>query len=172
MKIKVANIGCIEIGCGNGFWGKVVLNEGTQWYKGLDISKTAVKQCREAVPDGSFECVNLSEEDYIPEEQADLVFSIDVIQHIVEEVKLKRFLSNMVACTRPGGHIVLTAYTGYGDGYTDKEEKEVLLKFIRIPKLRWVYAWDTPTIQRFLLNCNFLVSSSFWDKTILAFVRQ
>jgi len=172
MNIVLSGASCIEVGCGNGFWANVALEAGARWYRGLDISRTAVENCRKAVPDAAFECVDLSEEGYRPEEAADLVFSIDVIQHVVEEGRLKTFLSNMVACTRPGGKIAITSYTGFGDEYTDPDDKKVLARFIRLPKLRWVHAWDTPTLERYLTGCELIGAAEFWDKTILAYVRQ
>ncbi|MCX6901184.1 MAG: class I SAM-dependent methyltransferase [Verrucomicrobia bacterium] len=163
---------CIEFGCGNGFWTKVLLDAGIQSYCGLDISSTAVRNCKTSIPGGCFERVDLGEEDYTPRQPADLVFSIDVTQHIVEETKLVRFLRNMVTATKPGGHIVLTSYSGFGDGYADDETMELIGKFVKVRKLRWVYAWDLPTLKKHLNGCDLIASAKFWDKTVFAFLRQ
>ncbi len=162
---------CIEFGCGNGFWAQVLLEAGAQSYAGLDISPTAVRNCKNNVPGGNFEHVDLGEEHYAPQKPADLVFSIDVTQHIVEEVKLGRFLHNMVAAAKPGGHLVFTSYSGFGDGYVDSEKTELIGKWIGVRKLRWVYAWDRPTLEKHLNDCKLVASSVFWDKTLFAFVR-
>jgi len=171
-EINFTGLGCIEFGCGNGFWGKVVLENGARWYQGLEISKTAVRNCRKAVPEGIFERVNLSEEDYRPEKQADLVFSIDVLQHIVEEDKRRTFLKNMVACVRPKGYILVTSYTGYGSRFADPEEKEAIAGFVKLPKLRWVYLWEMSTLKKHLEGCTLERTATFWDKSILGFVRD
>ncbi|MFC1488295.1 class I SAM-dependent methyltransferase [Thermodesulfobacteriota bacterium] len=170
--IKLMDKNCIEFGCGNGFWGNVVLQKGVRSYLGLDISKTAIQNCIREVPDGIFKCFDLSAEVYQLEDKADLVFSIDVVQHIVEEEKLKLFLKNMTNSVKPGGHIVFTSYTGYGDQYADPEKEKIILRFIKVPKLRWVYAWDIPTLRKHLNNCELIESTEFWDKTILAFKRH
>ncbi|MFA6564716.1 MAG: class I SAM-dependent methyltransferase [Verrucomicrobiia bacterium] len=172
--IKLAGgVGCTEFGCGNGFWAKVVLEAGAQSYTGLDISPTAVGHCKQNVPGGVFARVDLGGEDYAPQKPADLVFSIDVTQHIVEEVKLGKFLQNMVAAVKPGGHIVLTTYAGFGDRYTDDDDRiDWIGRFIKVRKLRWVYAWDLPTLKKHLKGCELIAASNFWEKTIFAFVRR
>ena len=103
--------------------------------------------------------------------EADLVFSIDVTQHIVCEEKLSKFLKNMESSVHRGGHIVLTSYTGLGNRYTDPSTHNILFKILSLPKLRWVYAWDVPTIQKHLVNCKLIARAGFWDKTILAFEK-
>lgn len=163
---------CIEFGCGNGFWAKVVLEAGARSYTGLDISPTAVEHCKQNVPGGSFAQVDLSGENFAPQDPADLVFSIDVTQHIVEEGKLGKFLQNMAGSVKPGGHVVLTSYSGYGDGYTDDEKTDWIGRFVKVNKLRWVYAWDVPTLKKHLKGCELVASEKFWDKTIFAFVRH
>ena len=163
---------CIEFGCGNGFWAQVLLGAGASGYTGLDISPTAVRSCRQSVPGGSFEQVDLGEVRYVPQKPADLVLSVDVTQHIVEEIKLDRFLKNMQAAVKPGGHLVLTSYSGYGDGYVDSDKVELIGKSIGVRKLRWVYAWEASTLKKHLDGCDLVASSPFWDKTLFAFVRR
>lgn len=165
-------VSCTEFGCGNGFWAKVVLEAGARSYTGLDISPTAVENCKQNVPGGVFAQADLGGEDYAPQEPVGLVFSIDVTQHIVEEDKLAKFLQNMVAAVRPDGHVVLTSYSGFGDGYTDDEKADWIGKFIKVRKLRWVYAWDLPTLKKHLKGCELVASAKFWDKTVFAFVRH
>lgn len=163
---------CIEFGCGNGFWAKVVLEAGARSYTGLDISPTAVGHCKQSVPGGGFAQVDLGGESYAPQEPVDLVFSIDVTQHIVEEAKLCKFLQNMAGAVKPGGHVVLTSYSGFGDGYTDDEKADWIGRLVKVNKLRWVYAWDVPTLKKHLQGCELVASAKFWDKTIFAFVRH
>ena len=163
---------CIEFGCGNGFWAKVVLEAGARSYTGLDISPTAVGHCKQNVPGGSFAQVDLSGENYAPQVPADLAFSVDVTQHIVEEAKLGKFLQNMAGSVKPGGHVVLTSYSGFGDGYTDDEQADWISRLVKVNKLRWVYAWDVPTLKKHLQGCELVASAKFWDKTIFAFVRH
>lgn len=171
--IKLADgVTCVEFGCGNGFWAEVVLEAGARSYTGLDISPTAIGHCKQNVPRGVFAQMDLSGEYYVPQQPADLVFSIDVTQHIVEEDKLGRFLQNMVAVVRHGGHIVFTSYSGFGDGYTDDEKADWIGRIIKVRKLRWVYAWDLPTLKKHLKGCELVASASFWDKTMFAFVRH
>lgn len=163
---------CIEFGCGNGFWAQVLLEAGAPAYTGLDISTTAVRNCRKNVPCGIFEQVDLGEGSYAPPRPGDLVLSIDVTQHIVEEVKLGTFLRNMEVASKPGGHLVLTSYSGFGDGYADTDKVELIGKWFGVRKLRWVYAWDVSTLKKHLSGCELVASSAFWDKTIFAFVRR
>ena len=161
---------CIELGCGNGFWAGVVRSAGAASYRGFDISSAAVRYCRSALPEGTFDCLDLSREAMPEGLQADLVFSIDVLQHVVEPELVERFLRNMAIATKPGGMLILTSYLGYGDQFTTPEE-DIGLLGLRMPKLRWVHAWDMPILIRHLTPCELVGQASFWDKSILAFHR-
>ncbi|MCX6890309.1 MAG: class I SAM-dependent methyltransferase [Verrucomicrobia bacterium] len=167
-QIGAAGSVCIEFGCGNGFWGQVVLASGAKRYTGMDISATAVAHCQKSVPGGSFRCCDLGSPGEFADIQADMAISIDVTQHIVSEEKLSQFLRNMSTSVCEGGHIIVTSYTGCGNQYTESPNN-VILGFFRLPALRWVYAWDVSTIQKHLVGCELVGSASIWDKTILAF---
>lgn len=159
---------CIEIGCGNGFWAGVVRSAGASSYRGFDISATAVRYCRSAIPDGTFDCLDLSREPMPEGLQADLVFSIDVLQHVVEPELVERFLRNMATATKPGGMLILTSYTGYGDQFNTPAE-DIGFRGFSVSKLRWVHAWDVPTLSGHLAPYALVAQAPFWDKSILAF---
>lgn len=161
---------CIELGCGNGFWAGVVRAAGAASYRGFDISAAAVRHCQSGIPDGTFDCLDLSRGTMPEGLQADVVFSIDVLQHVVEPELVERFLRNMAIATKPGGMLILTSYLGYGDQFNTPEE-DIGLLGLRIPKLRWVHAWDVPTLSRNLIPCELVGRAPFWDKSILAFHR-
>jgi SAM-dependent methyltransferase len=169
-RIALRGVSCIELGCGNGFWANVVLTAGAASYRGFDISPTAVRHCRTAIPAATFDCVDLSRETLPSSAQADLVFSIDVLQHVVELPLLERFLDNMRSAVKPDGWIVLTSYIGYGDQFNTPAE-DVGVLGLRVPKVRWVHAWDVPTLNRLLAPYTLVAQAPFWDKTILAFRR-
>jgi len=168
--LSPAGLRCMEFGCGTGFWAQLLLREHASSYVGVDISKTAVANCRKRIPQGTFHCADVSGGEFSTGTPADLVMAIDVTQHVVEETKLARFLGNMPANVRPGGHIIVTSYTGFGDRYADPEEAESF-GFIKIPKMRWVYTWDLPTIRRCLAGAELVADAPFWDKHILLFRR-
>lgn len=169
LKFQVEKAVCIEFGCGNGYWGKVFLEEGAQQYVGIDISETAVRNCRKSVPTGIFNRLNLGKSNYDLGLQGDLVFSIDVVQHFVEEIKLEKFLENMVRAVKPMGFIIVTSYTGFGDVPSDSQKEIHLLRYFKLPKFRCVHFWDTQTIRKYLQHRQLIASEKFWDKTILAF---
>ena len=169
LRFNVEKAACIEFGCGNGYWGRMFLEEGAQQYVGVDVSKTAIRNCKKSVPTGIFKRLNLGKSDYDLEVQGDLVFSIDVVQHFVEEMKLEKFLENMVKAVKPAGLIILTSYTGFGDTYSDSQEEIRLLGFFKLPKFRYVHFWDIQTVQKHLQHRPLIAMEKFWDKTILAF---
>ncbi|MBI3615681.1 MAG: class I SAM-dependent methyltransferase [Candidatus Omnitrophica bacterium] len=162
---------CIEFGCGNGYWGKTLLEENALQYVGIDISETAIRNCKKGLPTSVFKCMNLGKDDYDLGVRGDLVFSIDVIQHIVDESKLKKFLENMAEAVKPNGFIALTSYAGFGDVHSDPQGEIDVMGFFKLPKFRFVHLWDIQTIQKHLQNCRLIGTGKFWDKTILAFKR-
>jgi SAM-dependent methyltransferase len=170
-RIDLRGASCIELGSGNGFWAGVVHEAGAASYRGFDISPTAVRHCRAAIANARFDCVDLSREAIPATPRADLVFSIDVLQHVVEPPLLERFLENMRSVVKPDGWVILTSYIGYGDQFNTPAE-DVGLLGLRVSKLRWVHAWDVPTLGRFLDPYVLVAQAPFWDKTILAFRRE
>lgn len=168
--VRLKGSKCLEFGCGNAFWAETVLSEGASKYLGLDISKTAIERCSaKNLSNASFACLDVSTEPFETAEKYDVGFSIDVTQHIVDEQKLKLFLANLQSSVKPGGHLILTSYKGYGDRFIDEETHKTVAGIIKVPKFRWVHTWDLPTIEHLLPNCRCLGIAKFWDKVILHF---
>jgi SAM-dependent methyltransferase len=158
---------CVEFGCGNGFWGNVALEQGAPEYTGIDISASAVAAAQRNAPKGRFLCRNLAAEPVAFDTPFDVVFSIDVTQHVVERPKLMAFLANMQAAARPGGMVFVTSYTGWGD--RPPPDREPLAGVV--PSVPFVMLWDQPTIQSGLPACRLLRVCAFWDKAMLVFQK-
>ena len=172
LDVRLASRTCLEFGCGDGFWAETVLSRGAENYVGIDISRTAVERCRaKSLANTRFICQDISTTEFESDEKFDIGFSIDVIQHIVDQRKLQCFLENLQSSVKPGGHVVLTSYTGYGDRYKDSDPSVTIAGVVRLPKLRWVHTWDWQTLERLLPECELIRIERFWDKAILLFRR-
>ncbi|HEY2483238.1 MAG TPA: methyltransferase domain-containing protein [Caulobacteraceae bacterium] len=163
---------CVEFGSGNGFWATTMLEfAGVNSYIGFDISETAVNNSAIAVPGAVFFQSNLNRLDNtLSKISADIVFSIDVLQHVTEPIKAKTFLQNMVCVASTGGYVVVTSYSGFGNVLSNYNVRPNLFgRFFR--PLPYVAYWDQDFIENCLSGCQFIGSDIFWDKHIFAFKK-
>ena len=100
-RIDLAARRTLEVGCGSGYWARVLHRLGARNYTGLDITDTLFPVLTKEFPEFSFVkadiCRNPVGGPY------DLVIMIDVLEHIVEEDKLASALGNIRDATAPGG---------------------------------------------------------------------
>lgn len=157
--IKIEGRNAVEFGCGNGFWGGVMLSNGASSYTGIDISPTAVDYCRRTYPSGTFLRHHLGESQVNMSRTFDLVFSIDVTQHVVERDKLMRFLNDMQDCAEPGSLIFCTSYI------TDNEEEAGVRK--KSMNVNFVVPWSVNSITAGFNQCELVQIHTFWDKSLL-----
>lgn len=91
----------LEIGCGNGFYTKLLWQQGVRDYVGIDITDVLFTQLQPRFPGFRFLRQDVTSEKIIG--KFDLVLMIDVIEHIVSEEKLSLALDNVQTCLAVNG---------------------------------------------------------------------
>jgi len=162
--ISIAGRNVVEFGCGNGFWGGVMLEAGAESYTGIDISQTAVDFCKKQFSQGQFIRHHLGDSSVQLERQYNLVCSIDVTQHVVERAKLMQFLGDMQHCAESDSLIFCTSYL------TDNEEEAGVRK--KSLNVNFVVPWSVKSISEGFSNCELVRVHEFWDKSLLVFRKR
>ena len=104
-KVSFATSKVLEIGPGTGFYTKILKDAGVKNYTGLDITNVAFSKLKKEHPPFKFIKHNITKSS--PPERYDLVVMIDVIEHIVEEEKLKKAMENISRSLEPKGVFIL-----------------------------------------------------------------
>ena len=117
-KISLRGKTVLDIGCGTGFFSKFYHKKLAQ-ITGIDITTTSVESLRKSFPGGKFITMDISEElaanrEYF-ENQFDIINMLNVIFHIVDDVKFERALGNLAACLKEGGYLLISDYFGETD---------------------------------------------------------
>jgi ubiquinone biosynthesis O-methyltransferase len=102
----------LDVGCGNGALAKEFTKMGHK-VTGIDMAEKGIHIARESCPGGRFEVLPADENliANLHEDQFDLVYSIEVIEHIYDP---KTFLEGCYQAVRPGGMFLCsTPYHGY-----------------------------------------------------------
>jgi len=86
----------LEIGCGNGFYTRLLKEHGDRHYLGVDITDVLFPVLTKRFPGFRFIRRDVTAE--LLDGEFDLVLMIDVIEHIVSEKKLDFALSNVQRC--------------------------------------------------------------------------
>lgn len=81
-------------------------------YVGIDLSEADIEEARRHHPDCEFRIVNLDDELLDYEEEFDTIVMLAVIEHIFN---LKRLGQGLARALRPGGHVVLSTPTPFGN---------------------------------------------------------
>ena len=100
----------LDAGCGPGMF----LQEFDRYFRGcklvgMDYAKSAIIYATELLPDAQFVVDNLARQVYSNHNRYDLVFCLQSLEHI-ENWELA--LSNLVAMTNPGSHLIITIPNG------------------------------------------------------------
>jgi 2-polyprenyl-3-methyl-5-hydroxy-6-metoxy-1,4-benzoquinol methylase len=157
---KIEGCRVLEFGCGNGFWGGVMLERGVAKYTGIDISPTAIEYCQHSYPKGNFVQHHLGSEHLSLNETFNLVCSIDVTQHVVEKPKLVQFLSDMKTHADPGSLIFCTSYI------VEQAQSGVRAQ---AKNVNFVVGWSMEDLKEGFAGCELVNTHEFWDKTLLVF---
>ena len=119
----------LEIGLGNGFYTEVLHRSGVREYQGLDIADVLFPNLRERFPGFRFAQKDITSSAI--EGQYDVIFLIDVIQHIVTEEQLSFALQNISRCLSPKGVFIV--------GPMVKEGKKTLY---------YVHPWSIDVVRK------------------------
>jgi SAM-dependent methyltransferase len=97
----------LEIGCGVGYWTEYLSARGVRDYTGNDITPISVTTLAKRYPQYRF--VQGDAGDIVlPPAHFDLVFMIDVTQHITEDVAFARAIRNVWEALTPRGTLLVT----------------------------------------------------------------
>ena len=109
MRIKLKGLKVLDVGCGVGDFVRSFADKGAK-VTGLDISDEVINVARESLEkrNGNITLLggSIEEMDFQPA-SFDLVTSVTVLQHIVDEERYERAVQNMVNAARPSGHILI-----------------------------------------------------------------
>jgi SAM-dependent methyltransferase len=99
----------LEIGCGVGYWTEFLKELGTKNYTGNDIAEISVKNLQELYPEFNFIHGDISEIK-LPAESFDLAVMIDVTQHITDDERFNRAISNIWNSIKKDGYFIVTMW--------------------------------------------------------------
>ncbi len=164
----------IEVGCGGGGLSKILCGKGYVG-AGIDFSKRAIQIARENLSEfieaGKYRLINadfmeakeLSEWNH----QADLVFSMMVMEHVKDE---GLFIENLLRLVKPGGYCLLAVpgrkdHWGYEDetvGHLRRYDRDDLKLVMEMGRLTQVEIWSVgvPTVNLLHGIGNFLIKRS------------
>jgi SAM-dependent methyltransferase len=116
----------LEIGCGVGYWTEMFEEMGVKNYTGNDIAEISIKKLSEKFPDYEFIQGDISEtplKEYI----YDSAFMIDVTQHITDDDRFTKGITNIWKSIKPDGYFIVTMW--------DPEKNVYLTNKLRINKI-------------------------------------
>ncbi|MFI5252316.1 MAG: class I SAM-dependent methyltransferase [Bacteroidota bacterium] len=100
----------LDIGCGTGYFAKILLEEGVSDYLGVDIADTLFDGLRKQLPGFRFLQVDVSTQQL--DGTFDLIFAMDVLQHITDEYKFSYAIENIKAHLSEEGVVVISINLG------------------------------------------------------------
>lgn len=103
--VDFQNASVLEIGCGTGYYSGLLHNLGVRNYVGVDITDVLFQELKEKFPEFRFirRDVTLAK----LEGKYDLIFMIDVIEHIVVEGKFSFAMENVRDCLSENGVFIV-----------------------------------------------------------------
>lgn len=104
--INFHNAKVLEIGCGNGFYTKLLYDLGAKDYVGIDITDVLFPELKRNFPEYKFIKKDITKDRI--EGKFDLILMIDVIEHIVNKDKLTSALDNVKNCLSDNGIFVVS----------------------------------------------------------------
>lgn len=99
--LDFSNLRILEIGCGNGFYTKLLYDLGIKDYVGIDITDVLFPELKRNFPEFKFIKKDITKDRI--EDKFDLILMIDIIEHIVTEDKFTSALDNVKNCLSNNG---------------------------------------------------------------------
>jgi 2-polyprenyl-3-methyl-5-hydroxy-6-metoxy-1,4-benzoquinol methylase len=96
----------LDAGCGKGYFARAMARFGHR-VDGIDSSAAAIEECRQQAA-GSENYAVSTLADWQPPYLYDVVYSVDVLFHIMDDSAWERSLSNLAALVRLGGRLVVS----------------------------------------------------------------
>jgi len=107
LNVDFAKIKILDIGCGSGFYANIIESQGGKDYTGVDITDILFNQLGQRFPGFHFRKLDITKERV--EGQFDLVFMIDVTQHIVDNELFSFAMQNINSCLHEDGIFIVTS---------------------------------------------------------------
>jgi 2-polyprenyl-3-methyl-5-hydroxy-6-metoxy-1,4-benzoquinol methylase len=104
---EISSLSILDAGCGRGVLAEILVNAGAR-VTGVDFSPDAINRARSRIKNAQFQVAEL---DALPfDRQYDVVLSIDVLYHVVDDSKWNAAIAGMLrACKRGGGVLIQEA---------------------------------------------------------------
>lgn len=134
--IDFATARVLEIGCGNGFYTRLLQEQGVKHYLGADITDALFPDLARRFPGFQFIRRDITADPIIGE--FDLILMIDVIEHIVGDDKLNFAMANVQRCLASNGRFLVAPVAEKGKR-----------------SLFYVRFWSAEDIRRRLPGCLF-----------------
>lgn len=110
--IDFATARVLEIGCGNGFYTRLLQEQGVNRYLGVDITDALFPALTGRFPGFRFIRRDITTD--LIDGEFDLILMIDVIEHIVGEAKLDFAMSNVQRCLAENGCFLVAPVAAQG----------------------------------------------------------
>jgi 2-polyprenyl-3-methyl-5-hydroxy-6-metoxy-1,4-benzoquinol methylase len=102
--LDLTGLSALDAGCGVGMISELLYVLGAD-VSGVDASPVAIDEARHRCPAGDFRSESLL--DFRFQKRFDLTLCIDVLYHVVDDQNWLVVLGNLIAHTKPGGHLVI-----------------------------------------------------------------
>ena len=86
----------VDYGCGSGYLGEIILNQGAREYIGIDISSRAIEMTKERLKKyKNYRLIDLESDDNILLPEGDIFICLNVIQHFPSEKYFKKWIKKV-----------------------------------------------------------------------------
>lgn len=99
----------LEIGCGTGYWTEFLKQLGIRHYTGNDIAEISAEKLKELYPEYKFIHGDISEIE-LSKDTYDLAVMIDVTQHITDDERFYKAISNIWNSIKKDGYFIVTIW--------------------------------------------------------------
>ncbi len=126
LNIDFKNANTLDIGSGTGFYIQAWRELEVQKITGVDITPTAIDNLKKTFPKENFFLSDIGDVNYNSNniyEQYDLISCMDVLFHIVDDVRFEQSVKNISAITKSGGHFIYSDF--YLHGPVQRGESQV-----------------------------------------------
>jgi len=147
----------LEIGCGVGYWTEFLKSLGAKHYTGNDIAQVSVTNLQKIYPDYKFIHGDVSEID-LPANKYDIGVMIDVTQHITNDKKFGKAMSNLWNALKKDAFLIITMWDPAKNIYLSNK-----LRLNRIEKPRGLAHY----LKIFGENAGILTKVDFNDKFLM-----
>lgn len=106
-QVQTEGASLFEVGSGGGFFIEYFRGKGVSHVVGLDIAKPSVEFLRQKYPTYQFFHADIATDQMPIQGRFDLVTALNVLFHIVDEVKFHQAICNMRTLAKPGGYLIL-----------------------------------------------------------------